>query len=89
VRSVGAALRIGMLQPPRGDGADSNYPLKTSKSLRDPQILWLDRRWRQQIGLKLSDASEINGLPDAKVAVGRTRNQQRAQEAANSIPQPT
>lgn len=45
----------------------------------------LDRRWRQQSGLKVSHAPEINPLPGAKVAVIATRNEPRAQEAAESI----
>ena len=37
----------------------------------------LDRRWRQQSGLKVSHAPEINPLPGAKVAVITTRNERR------------
>ena len=49
----------------------------------------LDRRWRQQSGLKVWHAPEINGLPGAKVGVVTTRNEQSAQEATDSIAQPT
>jgi hypothetical protein len=48
-----------------------------------------DRRSRRQSGLKVSHAPQINGLPGAKVAVVTTRNEQRAQEAADSIAQRT